>query len=795
MMHDPVVPISEPQPAPARSSGCASSLGRYLVGFLILVVSLLVQVVQWSLEQAVFEGSLPVADVRWMVSLGYALALTVGLGALTLAAPSPRGKTVFRTWLAASLFSLLQVPTRLPGLSDADLIGALQIAGALVFALAAFLLLRKRLLPAGAGGLTLGAGVGILLAIPWVVWGALGSPLDVIINLVIGLLLGVSASMLLNGILLAGNAGGAWSDGLVTAGMLLIMATGLGVNGQQWMLALVLVALSWAAVALSHFRPQNSRVSAWPAAAVLLGLACAWPLLWVDADELALVISSGAGELSAWVLNIVLVATGLALLASFALSLAQSALRRSSANSVFAALLAGLALVGVGALYALFGQPGFYGEHLFVILKDQADLSQARTMQEYAARRGFVYETLVNHADASQADLRAQLERRGRDYEPYYLVNALEVSGGPFLRAWLEQRPEVDRVLSNPILRPLPETPAAASGSAGAVDSPQWNLTMIGADRVWDELGVTGSGVIVGQSDSGAQGDHPELAATYRGAGGQNDYNWYDPWNGSTQPTDIGGHGTHTLGSIVGQHVGVAKGATWIGCVNLARNLGNPAYYLDCMQFMLAPFPQNGEPLRDGDPARGAMVLNNSWGCPDVEGCDPTSLEPAVRALRDAGVFVVVSAGNSGYNGCGSVSDPPAIYDEVYTVGAVDSSGQRADFSSMGPVTVDGSNRTKPDIGAPGSDVLSSYPNSTYEYAGGTSMAGPHVVGVVALMWSANPDLIGDIDRTTEILNETAQPYRGPLPSCASGQGIPNNVVGYGVVDAFAAVQAARQSR
>jgi subtilisin family serine protease len=244
---------------------------------------------------------------------------------------------------------------------------------------------------------------------------------------------------------------------------------------------------------------------------------------------------------------------------------------------------------------------------------------------------------------------------------------------------------------------------------------------------------------------------------------------------------------------VLGENVGVAPDAEWYGCVNLARNLANPARYLDCMQFMLAPFPLAGDPFVDGDPTLGAHVINNSWGCPDIEGCDPTSLLSGVRALHAAGVFVVASAGNEGSK-CGSVSSPIALYDEAFSVGAVDSSGRIAFFSSRGPVTVDGSNRTKPDLVAPGVDILSAYPQNTYYVAAGTSMAGPHVVGVVALMWSANPDLIGDIDRTEQILIDTAQPYdydRHGTPGCGSASTHPDNAVGYGRVDAYAAVQRA----
>jgi subtilisin family serine protease len=219
------------------------------------------------------------------------------------------------------------------------------------------------------------------------------------------------------------------------------------------------------------------------------------------------------------------------------------------------------------------------------------------------------------------------------------------------------------------------------------------------------------------------------------------------------------------------------------------------------MEFMLAPWPQAGDPFRDGDPRRAADVINNSWGCPPLEGCDAGVMAPAVTALRAAGIFVVVSAGNSG-PACGSVRDPLALYPDVFSVGAVDADGNLAQFSSRGPVTVDGSDRPKPDISAPGtthqdfqSDVgiLSSLPHSAYGRESGTSMAGPHVVGVVALMWSANPKLIGNIDATAKILDDTARPYAGALEASGScpGKDSAANQVGHGLLDAYAAVQAA----
>jgi subtilisin family serine protease len=314
---------------------------------------------------------------------------------------------------------------------------------------------------------------------------------------------------------------------------------------------------------------------------------------------------------------------------------------------------------------------------------------------------------------------------------------------------------------------------------------------MIGADKVWNEFSVRGKGIVVGESDTGVDVNHPALKESYRGNAGGDDYNWFDPWNGKPSPYDEGGHGTYTLGTILGKNgIGIAPDATWFACANLVRNLANPALYLDCMQFMLAPFPQRGNPFADGDPTRAADVLNNSWGCPELEGCDPNTLLAAANNLRAAGIFVVASAGNDGPF-CNTVDAPLSLYDSVFSVGAIDRFGNVADFSSRGPVTADGSGRMKPDIVAPGVGVLSSLPGGMYGSNSGTSIAGPHVAGAVALLWSADPSLIGDIDRTEQLLIQTADPYTGSRSvGCFEGD-IPNAAYGYGILDVYEAVKVA----
>jgi subtilisin family serine protease len=228
------------------------------------------------------------------------------------------------------------------------------------------------------------------------------------------------------------------------------------------------------------------------------------------------------------------------------------------------------------------------------------------------------------------------------------------------------------------------------------------------------------------------------------------------------------------------------------------------------MEFLLAPYPLGGDPFADGDVSRAAHVTNNSWGCPRIEGCFPETLRRGVEALRAAGIMVVVSAGNEG-PACGTATSPPANYDAAFSVGATTNAGNVVGFSSRGPV--DG--LMKPDIAAPGELVRSSVPGGGYAYAGGTSMAGPHVAGTVALIWSADGDLIGDIDATEALLCATAvskpvdractldSAAQGPLasliptPACACGgvTGVPNNVYGCGLVDAGAAVRRALEDQ
>ena len=192
----------------------------------------------------------------------------------------------------------------------------------------------------------------------------------------------------------------------------------------------------------------------------------------------------------------------------------------------------------------------------------------------------------------------------------------------------------------------------------------------------------------------------------YRGWNGttaNHDFNWHDSIHSgsggvcglnSPVPCDDTFHGTHTMGTAVGldsdnggvNQIGMAPGAKWIGCRNMDQGAGTPATYIECFEFLLAPYPVGGNPGQ-GNPALAPDVTVNSWGCPPSEGCSPNSLLAAVQAQRAAGIVTEMSAGNSG-SGCSTVTDPAAIYDESFTTGALTTGTDTlAGFSSRGPVS------------------------------------------------------------------------------------------------------------
>jgi hypothetical protein len=770
-----------------------SIVAAVLIGVWAVAVTALVQVVTWVIEQAVIIQGLPWP--AWApVLTGWLNALLVGVPAVLLALipRAPVIRVTGRVWTTGALVLGVCATARAVPVEQNEVYLLLLTTLATVLALAAR---RPRTVPGppaehgpdgiepgpptgsrpdgtGREALPYGVAAGLAALLPWLCLGALGGAVETGLAVTAAAALGWLAAALLDRDFWTRFTGSGWRrvglGGLVAGVTLALLGAGTGAGGLRLAEMLVLSPLGFAAAALAR-RAPGRRAS--PALAVLIGLAALGPLAFVEPVQTSLVL--GVRDVGYWAL----IAAAGSLLVGLLFGLGYGlGLRRPPARPV--GVVTVLVMVAAGLVgYLTVGHPGSYGDRLFVVMKAQAGLAGLDAIGDVKQRRTEAYHRLVDTAERTQAPLRGTLSQLHLGYTPFYLVNGLEVDGDAAVRAWLSRRSDVDRVLLSPRLRPLPSAATPMTGRATADGAPQWNIKMIKADQVW-AAGDTGAGIVIGASDSGVDAGHPALAGGFRGGADS----WYDPWHGSSTPADHGGHGTHTLGTALGRGgIGVAPGAQWIGCVNLDRNMANPPYYLRCLQFMLAPFRHGGDPLRDGRPDRGADVLTNSWGCPALEGCDARALRPAIDALTAAGIFVVAAAGNSGPS-CATITDPPAPYPDTFTVGAVDRNGVVAPFSSRGPAgTV-----SKPDVTAPGTAILSALPGGGYGTLDGTSMAAPHVAGVVALMWAANPRLVGDVGRTAQILRQTASPATG-----TGGCG-PGDDAGAGIVDAAAAVRAAQ---
>ncbi len=456
---------------------------------------------------------------------------------------------------------------------------------------------------------------------------------------------------------------------------------------------------------------------------------------------------------------------------------------------------------------------------LIVAFSEQADLSMAKNLRGKIAKGQFVYQQVQAVATRSQAAVRNILTEAGQSFQVFAIANAIYTKVNLSLAAAIASRDEVLNLQPNPWVmldRPMRDN-TPVTGSRGVVE---WGVQSIRAVEVWD-LGYKGEGITVGGQDTGYAWEHPTLQRQYRGWDGMtadHNYHWHDAIreinllhadsiiDASNNPCgldvdvpcDDHSHGTHTMGTMVGDdgdenQIGVAPEAQWIGCRNMERGYGSPASYIECFDWFLAPTNLAGE---SANPAVAPHVINNSWHCPPMEGCNEDNfdlMETAVNALRAAGVMVVVSAGNDGPE-CSTVQNPATIFEGSFTIGAINSVDTIANFSSRGPVTTDGSFRLKPNVVAPGVQVRSATRNGGYGTWNGTSMAAPHVAGAVALILSAAPELAGEVDQLETILEETAVPLPfdqdcDPFP----GLEVPNAVTGYGKIDVFAAVERALQ--
>lgn len=440
-------------------------------------------------------------------------------------------------------------------------------------------------------------------------------------------------------------------------------------------------------------------------------------------------------------------------------------------------------------------------QSFFVVLREQVPDAgdDAFSPQEQYAR-------LTAVAARTQAEVHEWLAAYSVRVTPFWIVNGLLVEGGDLaLARTIALRDDVLRVEGNPRVHGLPaftRSDSATPEANASGDAVEWGVTMVRAPNVWSTFNKRGDGIVVATLDTGAEWDHPALLQHYRGWNdatqtADHSFSWHDAVENSAVPLDDNDHGTHVTGTMVGDdetgnQIGVAPGAKFIACRNMDHGNGTPALYLDCLEWALAPYPANGDKFRDGRPDLAPNVANNSWGCPPSEGCSALTLQSAFARQREAGILQIAAAGNSGPS-CSTVEDPPAIYDEVFSVGAVNQNRAIALFSSRGPVTIDGSNRRKPNLSAPGDGVRSSIPGGSYAVFSGTSMASPHVSGVAALILSVRPQLRGAVSVVRCMLEAAAtHNVASTTPQTCGGlrqNQYPNNTSGQGLIDALGTLQ------
>lgn len=438
-----------------------------------------------------------------------------------------------------------------------------------------------------------------------------------------------------------------------------------------------------------------------------------------------------------------------------------------------------------------------------IYLEDRPDIkAMDDDLRAEKATRRVRHQRVVNSlreaAQRSQPALLNYLNMRKaqgtvKGFTPYWIMNMVVVLATKGELEVIARRGDVEAIEGNFKAVLIESAGNAYLGSPTAGIGVTKSLKAINADIVWHELGYTGAGVLVANLDTGVQGSHPALTDRWRG----NWHPWQECWRdaldmGTTYPVDYDGHGTHVMGTIcgagheTGDTVGVAFDALWIADNSIDQYAGPEINndIVDAFQWFADP---------DGNPATTddvPDVIQNSWGVHagfgfDYKDCDYRWQQVIVNC-EAAGIVVIFSAGNYGpaAQSCASPANICNTTTVNFSVGAVNCENYNWPYpiwnnSSRGPSDCNTSKK-KPEVVAPGVSVYSSSRSGNYERKNGTSMAGPHVAGVAALMRQANPN--ADVQAIKEILIDTARDL-GP-----AGE---DNTYGWGIIDALQAVIAA----
>jgi subtilisin family serine protease len=400
---------------------------------------------------------------------------------------------------------------------------------------------------------------------------------------------------------------------------------------------------------------------------------------------------------------------------------------------------------------------------MVVILREQADVRAVAHGPRAGRLRATILALHVT-ANRTQRALKALLEAgraqgRVEGYTPFWVFNGIAVTATPEFVQGLASRPEVQSVSPDETITAPP--PVAAASPAES------NVSLVNAPAVWD-LGDRGQGTVVANMDTGVDVGHPDLASRWRG--GTN--SWYDP-NGQhpATPTDVSGHGTATMGVMVGgdaggTSIGIAPDARWIA-VKIFNDHGSATTTRIHQGFQWLLDPDHNPSTADAP-----NVVDNSWTLSNP-GCS-LEFQQDLRSLRAAGIVPVFAAGN--YGPSGSTSASPSNNPEAFAVGATDNSDLIYAGSSRGPAACGETQTVFPELVAPGVGIRSSDLYGGYATSTGTSLSAPQAAGVLALLLSAFPQASAD--------QQASALEGGAVDLGAPG---PDDTYGYGRLDALAA--------
>ncbi|HLA74885.1 MAG TPA: S8 family serine peptidase [Gammaproteobacteria bacterium] len=364
---------------------------------------------------------------------------------------------------------------------------------------------------------------------------------------------------------------------------------------------------------------------------------------------------------------------------------------------------------------------------VIIVLADQINISVS-ARQDRRRRDPMLVKVFKEKADLTQKSLKLFLKNQGAQrIRPLWVTNGIAARVRADVIPRLAAQPGIAIIqLDQSLLAPKVMLASSAP--------PEWNLDVIEADDLW-ALGYSGHGTVIATMDTGVDPYHPDLNGKWRGGGNS----WFDPHGEHSTPYDGNGHGTQTMGILVGgaaggSAIGVAPDARWI-----AAKIFNDAGQAQLSDIHLA-FQWLLDP--DGDPNTqdAPDVVNASWGLNGSMGQCVLEFSNDIQILKAAGIGVVFSAGNTGPDSFSSGS--PANNPGAFATGAVDNSLSIADFSSRGPSACDGG--LFPQLSAPGVNIrtadLSFGGLPLYATVSGTSYAAPHTAGAMALLLGAYPN-------------------------------------------------------